>query len=308
MIYTITFNPSIDYITYVPDFALHTVNRTAEEHIFPGGKGINVSMMLKNLNYDTTALGFLAGFTGKQIQSELESRGIHTDFLFLKEGLSRINVKIASDPMTEVNGQGPFIGADAIQSLYRKLDKLQPNDILVLAGSIPASISQNIYSEICAYLSDRKVRIVVDATGDLLLHVLEYHPFLIKPNHHELGELFHVNLTKREEILPYARQLQNMGAKNVLISMGSAGAVLLTENNDVYFNEAPGGKPVNTVGAGDSMVAGFLVGYLQHHDYKKAFELSLCAGSASACSKFLATSKEIYDLLPTCHSSHIHTN
>lgn len=303
MIYTVTFNPSIDYITYVTDFTPHNVNRTKEEHIFPGGKGINVSMMLKNLNYETTALGFLAGFTGKQIQRDLEHRGITTDFLFLKEGLSRINVKISSNGMTEVNGQGPTIQASDLQNLYEQLDHLQPNDTLVLAGSIPGSIPQSIYRDIMARLSGRNIRIVVDATGDLLLRVLEYHPFLIKPNHHELGELFHVDLTKKEDTIPYAKQLQEMGARNVLISMGGAGAVLLTENGEIYLSEAPGGKPVNTVGAGDSMVAGFLAGYLNHNNYKEAFELSLCAGSASACSKFFATSEEIYALLPTCHSS-----
>ena len=257
MIYTVTFNPSLDYIVNVPGFTCGRVNRTREEKIFPGGKGINVSMVLKNLGYENTALGFYAGFTGNELQRLVEEKGICADFIPVAEGMSRINVKIRGDEESEINGQGPAILNDDIEKLYEKLEKLRDGDILVMAGSIPDVMPQTIYMDIMKYLADRNLKIVVDATKDLLVNVLQYHPFLIKPNNHELGEIFGVTFKERSEVIPYAKKLQKMGAKNVLISMAGDGAVLVAEDGNVYESEAPKGKVVNSVGAGDSMVAGF---------------------------------------------------
>jgi 1-phosphofructokinase len=297
VIYTVTFNPSLDYIVNVPGFTCGRVNRTREEKIFPGGKGINVSMVLKNLGYENTALGFYAGFTGNELKRLVEEKGICADFIPVAEGMSRINVKIRGDEESEINGQGPAILNDDIEKLYEKLEKLRDGDILVMAGSIPDVMPQTIYMDIMKYLADRNLKIVVDATKDLLVNVLQYHPFLIKPNNHELGEIFGVTFKERSEVIPYAKKLQKMGAKNVLISMAGDGAVLVAEDGNVYESEAPKGKVVNSVGAGDSMVAGFLAGYLQSGSYQDAFHMGVCTGSASAFSEELATKAEVEQLL-----------
>ena len=299
MIYIITFNPSLDYIVNCEDFRLGETNRTSKELIFPGGKGINVSIVLSNLGLDTTALGFLAGFTGEEIRRLIIEKGIRNEMIPIDNGFSRINVKLRSKQESELNGMGPVINEEAIRKLYEKLDKLSEEDILCLSGSIPSSMPATMYSDIMEYLKDRKIRIVVDATKDLLKNVLKYKPFLIKPNNHELGELFDVELSKRDEIEPYARKLQEMGAKNVLISMAGEGAVLLDENGKVYESAAPKGKLVNSVGAGDSMVAGFIYGYLKFQDYEKAFKYGLSAGSASAFKEELAELEDVEKLYRT---------
>lgn len=297
MIYTITFNPSLDYIVMVDNFICGKVNRTESEKILPGGKGINVSIVLKNLGYESTALGFLGGFTGKEIQRRLAEQGVTTDFIAVREGLSRINVKLRSDTESEINGQGPMITREDVSKLYGKLDALQDGDVLVLAGSIPAVMSESIYSDMMEYLQNRKLKIVVDATGKLLLNVLQYYPFLVKPNNHELGELFGVEIENKEDVVFYAKQLQEKGARNVLVSMAGEGAVLVTEEGQVLQTEAPKGTVVNSVGAGDSMVAGFLAGYLGNNDFKEAFAMGVCTGSASAFSEELATKEEVEALL-----------
>ena len=297
MIYTVTFNPSLDYIVSVNHFKPGIVNRTVAELMFPGGKGINVSMVLKNLGYDSVALGFMAGFTGNEIVRLLEEKEINSDFISVAHGMSRINVKLRSDEESEINGMGPEIGREDIQSLYTQLDKLKEGDILVLAGSIPSVMPESMYMDIMRYLSGRGIDIIVDATKDLLLNVLEYHPFLIKPNNHELGEIFGVKLKTKDDVIPYARRMQEKGARNVLVSMAGEGALLVTEEGRVYESMPPKGEVKNSVGAGDSMVAGFLAGYLATHDYEEAFYMGLCTGSASAFSDNLATKPEVEALL-----------
>lgn len=297
MIYTVTFNPCLDYIVNVDHLILGSVNRSKEEQLYVGGKGINVSIVLKNLGLESVALGFLAGFTGNEIEKRLKSREIATDFIKIEDGMSRINVKIRSEKESEINGQGPQIGRKDLDLLYNKLDLLGEGDVLVLAGSIPASLPNDIYEIILSRLKEKGVLVVVDATKDLLRNVLKYHPFLIKPNHHELGELFDVKLSTKEEILHYAKELQKMGAKNVLISMAAAGAILVTENGEVLASPAPDGKVVNSVGAGDSMVAGFLTGYLMKNNYTDALKMGIATGSASAFSMTLATKEEVERLL-----------
>ena len=292
MIYTVTFNPSLDYIVDVPDFRLGLTNRTSAEQMFAGGKGINVSIVLKNLGLENTALGFIAGFTGEEIRRRLEEKGICSDFIRLKEGLSRINVKLRSIDGTEINGEGPEIGKQELAKLLGRLDQLEKGDTLILAGSIPVSMPESIYSDILERLESRGIQCVVDATGELLLNVLKYHPFLIKPNNHELGEIFGVTLTERDQIKPYAKRLQEMGARNVLVSMAGKGAVLLAEDGSFYETSAPKGRLVNAVGAGDSMVAGFVAGYLEKKDYSHAFKMGVSAGSASAFSENLTTKAE----------------
>ena len=272
-------------------------NRTDRELLLPGGKGINVSIVLHNLGMESTALGFIAGFTGEEIKRRVEACGCMTQFITILDGYSRINVKLMDTEGTEINGKGPDIDEISLNRLLAILDSLQENDILVLAGSIPASLPDSIYHEICERLQNRNLKIVVDATKDLLVNVLPLHPFLIKPNHHELGEIFGVKLTTREDVIPYAKKMQEMGAVNVLVSMAGTGAVLAAENGMVYTLPAPKGKLVNGVGAGDSMVAGFLAGYLQDKDYEKAFQMGLATGSASAFSQLLATKEEVAELL-----------
>ena len=297
MIYTVTFNPSLDYIISIDHFQAGKINRTADELILPGGKGINVSIILKNLGYDNTALGFLAGFTGKEIQRLLGEIGIRTDFIHAENGLSRINVKMRSDQETEINGRGPLIREEELAKLFRQLDRLEAEDILVLSGSIPSSIPETIYMEIMNYLDGRGVRITVDAEKELLLKVLPYHPFLIKPNELELGSIFQTEIRSKEDALIHARKLREMGARNVLVSMAEKGAVLITETGEAYQAQAPKGTLRNSVGAGDSMVAGFLAGYLKNHDYREAFHLGVCAGSATAFCDGLAGKLEIEVLM-----------
>ena len=296
MIYTVTFNPSIDYIVSCDDFVLGQTNRTTKEILYPGGKGINVSIVLRNLGLDTTALGFIAGFTGSEIKRLILKEGIKSELIEVNNGFSRINIKLRSTKESELNGMGPSIDDESIKKLYQKLDNLTSEDILVLAGSIPSSMPSNIYSDIMDYLKDKNIKIVVDATKDLLLNVIPYKPFLIKPNNHELGELFNVELNTREDVVPFAIKLQELGARNVLVSLAGEGAVLVDENNEVYSSPAPKGKVINSVGAGDSMVAGFLYGYKTFNNYQEAFKYGVCAGSASAFSEELAKYNEVMDL------------
>lgn len=303
MIYTITFNPSLDYIVGVEDFRLGMTNRTSYEQMLPGGKGINVSYVLKHLGVRSTALGFLAGFIGEAIKSQLAEDGIDTDFLMLENGVSRINVKLKNIDGTEINGAGPTIPADKVRELRDKIHHLKTGDMLVLAGSIPQSMPDTIYMDIMADVQEKGIEVVVDATKDLLMNVLAYQPFLIKPNNHELGELFGVELKTREAVIPYAKKLQEKGARNVLVSMAGEGAVLIDEHGREYQCQAPKGKVVNAVGAGDSMVAGFVAGYLETKDYEYAFHKGVAAGSASAFSEQLATKEEVEQLLRTIHSA-----
>lgn len=293
MVYTVTLNPSLDYIVSVNDLKLGLTNRTEAELILPGGKGINVSTVLGNLGIGSTALGFVAGFTGDEIVRRVEAMQVRSDFIRLQEGVSRINVKLRSVDGTEINGMGPAIGAEAMELLMEKLDHLREGDMLVLAGSIPPSLPDDIYSKMLERLDGRGILTVVDATGNLLLDTLSHHPFLIKPNNHELGALFGVELSDREAVVPYARELQTRGARNVLVSMGGAGAVLVAEDGQVYTSKAPEGTLVNSVGAGDSMVAGFLAGWMEQEAYGHAFFMGLAAGSASAFSEYLASRAEV---------------
>ena len=260
MIYTVTFNPSLDYIVGVDHFQAGEINRTTSEKVLPGGKGLNVSMVLSNLGHNSVALGFLAGFTGREIESRMRNFGCMTDFIHVRDGFSRINCKIMSDPETAVNGQGPKIEQADIDVLYKKLDKLHAGDILVISGSIPNTLPEDMYERILCRLDGRGIETAVDAEGSLLTNVLKYRPFLIKPNHHELGAIFGVTLKTHGEVIPYAKKLQEQGARNVLVSMGGSGAVLVTEDGQIFQGAAPKIKVVNTVGAGDSMVAGICHG------------------------------------------------
>ena len=294
MIYTVTFNPALDYVVFLDQLKLGDINRATRESIFYGGKGINVSTILNTLGMETTALGFVAGFTGKAIEEGLAAQGMHTDFIHLPEGNSRINVKVKHGDETEINGQGPVITQEAIDALFEKLQALGEDDILVLAGSIPNTLPEDIYERILAALSGKKIRTVVDATKDLLLNVLKYHPFLIKPNNHELGEMFDTVCETREDIEHYAGELQKMRARNVLISMAGDGAILITEDGETIQMGTPKGKVINSVGAGDSMVAGFVAGYLRTGSYKEALKNGTAAGSATAFSEGLA-SREMFE-------------
>ena len=293
MIYTVTFNPSLDYIVSVDDFKLGLTNRTSSELLLPGGKGINVSTVLMNLGIESTALGFIAGFTGAEIVRRLEDMGVKNGFIPIEDGFSRINLKLKSIDGTEINGQGPKISDEEIKMLMNQLNKLDKGDVLFLSGSIPASMPDDAYQKIMEMLDGRGVQIAVDATKDLLMNVLPYHPFLIKPNNHELGEIFGVELETREEVVPYGKKLQEMGAQNVLISMAGEGAVLIASDGQVISTPAPKGTLVNGVGAGDSMVAGFMAGWMEKQDYEYAFYMGVSAGSASAFSENLATKEEI---------------
>lgn len=296
MIYTVTFNPSLDYIVSMDSFELGRTNRTTGERIFPGGKGINVSIVLSNLGIENTALGFTAGFTGEQIEKETRKMGLVTDFIRVDNGFSRINVKLKDYDGTEINGLGPDIKQEAVDKLYEQLDGLKEGDALVLAGSIPKCLPDSMYRDIMERLQDKGVLFVVDASKDLLVNVLEYRPFLIKPNKHELEEIFHVTLSTRKEVVPYAEKLKEMGAGNVLVSMSGQGAVLVDEEGEVHMLPAPEGTLVNAVGAGDSMVAGFLAGWTEKRDYDHAFRMGVSAGSASAFSEFLATKEEVEEV------------
>ena len=296
MIYTVTFNPAIDYIVHTGTMQVGQVNRSQGEELYFGGKGINVSFVLHELGLPAKALGFVAGFTGAAIEAGIQEQGIATDFVHLDSGFSRINVKIKSGEETELNGQGPNISEAAVAELFEKLNQLQDGDILILAGSIPNTMPADSYEKILAHLSDKKIKVVVDATKDLLLKVLPYHPFLIKPNNHELGELFGVTLHSIEEIAIYAKKLQEMGAQNVLISMAGDGALLIDETGKQHVCGVCKGTVKNSVGAGDSMVAGFVAGSM-HGDYEAALKLGTAAGGATAFSEGLAQRAEIERLL-----------
>ena len=297
MIYTVTFNPALDYLMYVSELQSDDINRTEKEQLFYGGKGINVSVILTRLGVKNKALGFLAGFSGHQIEDMLNADSIENDFVYLKKGYTRINVKIKSKKETDINACGPEITADDIQELFKKIENLEKDDCLVLAGSIPKSLPDNIYEKILDKLNGKGIDFVVDATGDLLKNVLKYKPFMIKPNHHELGEIFSTEIKTLDEIKKYGKMLQDMGARNVLISRGKDGAALLDENGEIHTMGNVPGKIVSSVGCGDSMVAGFLAGYYQTKDYAYALKLGSACGNATAFSSNLATKEEIDKML-----------
>lgn len=299
MVYTVTFNPALDYVVHMTDFRAGEINRTEREEVQFGGKGINVSVVLSHLGIESIALGFLAGFTGQALEKGLRKNGIRTDFIWLPEGLTRINVKIKAGEETEINGQGPAIPASALEELFRKLDQLRDGDVLDLSGSIPASLPDDVYQQILRRLEGRGILTAVDATRELLCAVLPYRPFLIKPNHHELGEIFGQTPVTDQEITGCARRLQERGARNVLVSMAGDGSLLLDEAGNCHKLGVPKGKVRNSVGAGDSMVAGFLAGWLRTGDYGTAHRLGAAAGSATAFSDGLAEGKDIMDLLDT---------
>ncbi|WP_022769513.1 MULTISPECIES: 1-phosphofructokinase [unclassified Butyrivibrio] len=297
MIYTVTFNPAIDYIVRMSDKLLPGMtNRSDSEDCYFGGKGINVSTILKNLGLESTALGFTAGFTGKAIEESVIGKGIIADFIQLDEGISRINVKIKGEAETEINAQGPKIPEDARKKLFDKVAALKDGDMIILAGSIPNSLPNDVYEKLIALVADKKVDVVVDATKDLLKNVLKYHPFLIKPNNHELGEMFGTVLKTDDEIEFYAKKLQELGARNVLISMAGDGAMLIAETGEKFRIGVPKGKVKNSVGAGDSMVAGFIAGYFKNKSYEEALKMGTAAGSATAFSDDLATGEAILEL------------
>lgn len=288
MIYTVTLNPAIDYVIMLDNLKIGNVNRISSENVYPGGKGINVSGILKELGYESCALGFISGFSGAFIKDSLDKKGLDTDFIDLENGFSRINVKIKSDEETEINGQGPHISDEKLNQLYEKIDKLNEGDILILSGSIPKTLDERLYENIMKKVEGKHVKVVVDATKDLLLNVLKYKPFLIKPNNHELEEIFNVKLKSNEDVALYARKLKEMGAKNVLVSMGKDGAILVNEENRVFISNIPKGEVINSVGAGDSMVAGFVSGYISTNSYEEALKLGASCGSATAFSSDLA--------------------
>lgn len=297
MIYTVTFNPALDYVMYVKDLQSNDINRTEGEHLYYGGKGINVSVILSHLGVKNKALGFLAGFSGRQIEDMLNADSIENDFVYLKKGYTRINVKIKSDREVDINACGPEIAEEDIRSLFSKLEELKKGDCLVLAGSIPKALPDNMYEKILDSLQDKGIDFVVDATGDLLKNVLKYKPLMVKPNHHELGEIFSVEIKTLEDIERYGRRLQEMGARNVLVSRGKDGAALLDENGVIHTMGNVPGKPVSSVGCGDSMVAGFLAGYYKTGDYAYALKLGSACGNATAFSPSLATKDEIEKML-----------
>lgn len=300
LIYTVTFNPALDYIVRLDKFTAGAINRVTYENVLGGGKGINVSIVLSNLGQKSTALGFVAGFTGEEIKRQLLEHNVQSDFVQLPKGFTRINVKVKAEVETEINGQGPDISEAKREELFAQLEKLGEGDTLVLSGSVPKTLPDDMYQQVLSRLQDKKIRIVVDAEKGLLLKVLQYKPWLIKPNNHELGDMFGVKLKSNEEIIEYAKKLQDMGAQNVLISMAGDGAILLTAEGQSYFSPAPKGTLVNSIGAGDSMVAGFITGYVESNgDYKKAFHMGVATGSASAFSENLATRPEVEALLKT---------
>lgn len=297
MICTVTFNPSLDYIVRVDDMRLGVINRTIYEQVLPGGKGINVSIVLGNLGHASRALGFLAGFTGAEIARRVSEAGVSADFIEVAEGMSRINAKIKSNEETELNGQGPLITEENIEQLYAKLEVLGEGDTLVISGSVPNTLPGDMYERIMARLDGRGVRIVVDAERDLLTRVLPYKPFLVKPNNIELGDIYGVTLKTRDEVVPYAKRMQEAGAQNVLVSMAGEGGVLVAADGQVFQSPAAKGTVVNSVGAGDSSVAGFLAGLMETGSYETAFRMALASGSASAFSDHLATRPEVEALM-----------
>ncbi|MDR6998235.1 1-phosphofructokinase [Neobacillus niacini] len=295
MIYTLTLNPSVDYIVQLESFQLGELNRSTRETKFPGGKGINVSRVLSQLAITSRALGFNGGFTGKYIEDYLQNEKIETDFIKVKED-TRINIKLKTGEETEINANGPMISEENFNQLQKKIGQLTETDLLVLAGSIPSSMPVTTYEELVKICKESKAEFVVDAEGELLKKVLPYHPFLIKPNHHELGDLFQTTISSCEEVIPYGRKLIEMGAKNVIVSLAGEGAVFINKEMAVIA-EVPKGKVKNSVGAGDSMVAGFLAEYQKTSNVKKAFQYSVAAGSATAFSLGLCTKDLIEELL-----------
>ena len=296
MIYTVTFNPALDYILELDKLEIGKIQKSKTELILPGGKGINVSTVLTNLEIDNIALGYKAGFVGAELERLLRNMKVKTDFIDLEEGNSRINVKISGEEETAINTNGPQISENKILELLEKLKTLNENDYLVLSGSIPSSIKDDIYEKICSIVKKQNGKIVVDATKNLLVQALKYNPFLIKPNNEELGEIFGVEIHTKEDAYVYGKKLKEMGAQNVLVSMGKIGAALIDEAGQEYFIKSPEGKRVNTVGSGDSMVAGFIAGFLKYNNYNDALRMGVSAGSASALSKYLATKEEVYNL------------
>ena len=305
MIYTMTLSPALDYIITMENFSKDAVNRNEKEEVFAGGKGINVSQVLKNLDIENVALGFVAGFTGEKIERDLAEYGCFVDFVHLKQGMSRINIKIKGSSSlsekkeTEINGMGPVVPKDKLVQLFEKLEQIRTNDLLVLGGSAMQSLPTDIYSQIIEHLSDRKIRVVVDAEKGLLRQALPYKPFLIKPNKRELADACDVDVTDiktTDDVIKYAKQLQEIGARNVLVSLSEEGALLLLEDGTVYNKKAPKGELVDGVGAGNSMIAGFLAGFMENEDYEKAFDMALAAGTACAFKEGLPTSKDIYDM------------
>lgn len=297
MICTVTFNPSLDYIVRVDDMRLGVINRTTYEQVLPGGKGINVSIVLGNLGHESRALGFLAGFTGAEIARRVREAGVDADFIEVAEGMSRINAKIKSNEETELNGQGPLITETDIEQLYARLDVLSQDDTLVISGSVPSTLPGDMYERIMERLDGRGVRVVVDAERELLTRVLPYRPFLVKPNNIELGDIYGVKLETRADVIPYAKRMQQAGARNVLVSMAGEGGVLVAESGEVFDSPAAKGEVVNSVGAGDSSVAGFLAGLAETGSYETAFRMALASGSASAFSDHLATRPEVEELM-----------
>ena len=297
MIYTVTFNPSLDYVASVEKFETGKMNRTKTEAIFAGGKGINVSTVLHELGIKSVALGFVAGFTGNELQNMLQNQGIQTDFIIAKEGFSRINMKMRSENETEINGQGPLVSEEELTKLIQKIEMLSEKDILVISGSVCRGVPQSIYADLVKLCNEKQVPVIVDASSVLLWNVLEHGPFLIKPNKDELEDLFYRDIDKKEEVIFYAKELQNRGAKNVLVSVGKDGAILVAEDGQVYEKDAPIGDVINSVGAGDSMVAGFLAGYLADNNFENALKLGVCTGSATAFSEGLADKTKIEEVL-----------
>lgn len=289
MIYTVTFNPAIDYVVYMDTLELGEINRTKNEKVYFGGKGLTVSMVLNNLGIDNISLGFIAGFTGEYLEQSVNALGLKTDFIKLKDGITRINLKVKADLETDINAQGAKISDIDIESLFKKLDNLQQGDIIILAGSIPNTLPNDIYEQIMKRLQGKNIKFIIDATKDLLINALKYKPFLIKPNHQELGDIFNVKINTYNDVVRYAKELQEYGAVNVLVSRGKDGAVLVTENGKVYSVGNIDGKPKNTTGAGDSMVAGFIAGYILTKDYEYALKLGSACGNATALSDGLAT-------------------
>lgn len=296
MIYTVTFNPALDYIVRIDNLTMGSINKIKQEQIFAGGKGVNVSIVLENLGYDNVASGFIAGFTGDEIERELKEKGIDTRFIRLPKGMSRINIKLKSEFETELNGQGPEVTEEAIAQLKTQMDGLQKGDYLVISGSTPALMDDDIYGNILNSIMDKGVNVTVDATKGLLLKALPYHPFLIKPNKSELEEFFDVTLYHKKDIIEYAEKLKDRGARNVLVSLGADGAVLLAEDGNLYERKAPEGRVINSVGSGDAMVAGFIAGYMKNGDYTEALKLGVAAGSACAFGDGLASKEEIMEL------------
>ncbi len=299
MIYTITFNPALDYVIKMQNLKIGKINKSPKEYIYPGGKGINVSIVLKVLEQETTAMGFISGFVGEKIEKQVQKYGVKTDFIKIENENSRINIKILEETQeTAINAKGPYIEEKYIELLYKKLERIEDKDSLVLSGSVPNGISNNIYETICQKLKNKNIKIIVDSTGELLLKTLKYKPYLIKPNQQELEEIFNTKIGNKDQALEYAKKLQEKGAQNVIISMGSKGAVLLDENGYSYKINALNTKDaINTVGAGDSMVAGFLAGHEMFNNYEKALQMGVAAATATTNSIFLATKEKIEENL-----------